>query len=90
MNRRAIPVIAVALVIGVLADLPFDAPLFPGYNALIGLGGTILLVLVAKQVLSPLVDRDESYYDDDVPPDVQHDVWARRADDVEPRGGSDV
>jgi hypothetical protein len=88
MNRRAIPVIAIALVVGVLADLPFDAPLFPGYNALIGLGGTILLVLVTKAVLSPLVDRDESYYGDDVPPDVQHDVWAVRTDDAA-RGGTD-
>ena len=87
MNRRVLPIIAGALVVSVLVDVPFHDSFFPGYAALVGLLGTALLVLVAKGLLAPLVDRDESYYPDDAPPDVQHDVWAVRADEVDSDGG---
>ena len=94
MNRRAVPVIAAALLVSVLIDLPLHSTLFPGYAALLGLVGCIALILVSKQLIAPLVDRTEDYYGDEVPPDVQADVWAVRADDEpatrgHPRGGSD-
>ena len=82
MNRRVLPIIAGAFVVSVLIDVPFHDSYFPGYAAFVGLLGTALLVFVAKTLLAPLVDRDENYYPDDAPPDVQHDVWAVRADDV--------
>ena len=88
MNRRALPIITGALLISVLIDLPLHSTRFPGYAALIGLIGCIALIVVAKKVLSPLVDRPEDYYGDEVPPDVQHDVWAARADDPRARGGT--
>ena len=89
MNRRALPIIAGALLVGVLIDIPLHSTRFPGYAALIGLFGCIALIVVAKQLLSPLVDRPEDYYGDEVPPDVQHDVWAVRADDPHSPRGSD-
>jgi hypothetical protein len=75
MNRRALPIVVGAFVVGVLIDLPFDHPRFPGYGAAIGLFGTILLIVVAKKLLSPLVDRPEDHYPEDTVPDVQPDVW---------------
>lgn len=86
MNRRALPIIAGALLVSVLIDIPLHSTQFPGYAALIGLVGCIALIVVAKKVLSPLVDRTEDYYGDEVPPDVQRDVWAVRAEDVRPEG----
>ncbi len=87
MNRRALPIIAGALLVSVLIDLPLHSTQFPGYAALIGLFGCIALIVAAKKVLSPLVDRTEDYYGDEVPPDVQHDVWAVRAEDEHANGG---
>lgn len=81
MNRRAVPIIAGALLVGVVVDLPFHSSPFPGYSSVIGLAGCILLILVAKKVLAPLVDRAPDIYPDDAAPDVQHDVWAVRAED---------
>ena len=80
MNRRVLPTIGAALVVGVLIDVPLDRPPFPGYGALIGLLGCIFLILVAKKLLAPWLDRNEDHYSDDVAPDVQHDVWGVRAD----------
>lgn len=80
MNRRVLPVIAGALVVGVLVDVPFGQQAFPGYAALLGLFGCIALILGAKMVLAPLVDRDEDHYPDDTPPDVQADVWGAVVD----------
>ncbi len=80
MNRRFLPIIAGALVVGVLVDIPFATSPFPGYAAAIGLFGCIFLILVAKKVLSPLVDRPSSYDGDDAAPDVQPEVWGVRAD----------
>lgn len=80
MNRRALPVIAGALVVGALIDVPFGQQAFPGYAALLGLFGCIALILGAKKVLAPLIDRDEDHYPADAPPDVQRDVWGAVVD----------
>lgn len=80
MNRRVLPVIAGALVVGALLDVPFGRQAFPGYAALLGLLGCIALILGAKRLLAPLVDRDEDHYPPDTPPDVQEDVWGAVVD----------
>ena len=80
MNRRLVPVTIAGLVLAVVVDLVWVSAPFPGYAATIGLVGTIGLTVVAKWILSPLVDRPASFDGEDAAPDVQLDVWGVRAD----------
>lgn len=36
----------------------------PGFNLLFGFAGSWLLILVAKVIMTPLLQRPEDYYDD--------------------------
>lgn len=73
MNRRVLPVIGGLLVVGAVVDWLIGYAPFPGYSALIGLLGTILITVVAKRVGAGL-QRPEAYYPDDRVPDVQPDL----------------
>lgn len=75
MTRRgALPVIAVALVAGVLVDLwTGDSP-FPGYAAALGLVGCAAIILVSKWLGRQLLQRPEDHYPQDVPADVEEDL----------------
>jgi hypothetical protein len=73
MNRRALIVTAALLVGGVVADLATGAKNFPGYSALIGLAGCIIIVVVSKW-FGNLLSRSEDLYPDDVPADLQEDL----------------
>lgn len=77
MSRTAIRVTAVALVISVVVDWLVDYSRFPGYGALIGLGGCVAIILVSKWLGTTFLERPEGYYPDDVAPDVQEDVRGR-------------
>lgn len=80
MNRRLVPAILIGLVVAIGVDLAWSSAPFPGYAATIGLVGTIVLTILAKGVLSPLVERPPSFEGDDATPDVQMDVWGVRAE----------
>jgi ABC-type branched-subunit amino acid transport system permease subunit len=58
-------------------DLLIGYSPFPGYGALLGLGGCVAIVLVSKWLGTALLQRPEDYYPDDVAPDVQEDVRGR-------------
>jgi hypothetical protein len=77
MSGTALRVTAVALVVGVFVDLLIGYSPFPGYGALLGLGGCVAIVLVSKWLGTALLQRPEDYYPDDVAPDVQEDVRGR-------------
>lgn len=80
MTRRALPVIAVVAVVGLGLDLLIGYSPVIGYGAGIGLFGTILLTIVAKQVMAPALQRSEDYYPEDASPEVEHDVHGVRRD----------
>jgi hypothetical protein len=73
VNRRVLPVIGGLLVVGAAIDWFVGYAPFPGYSALLGLVGTILITLVSKRVGAG-IQRPESYYPDDRVPDVQPDL----------------
>jgi hypothetical protein len=73
MNRRALLVTAVLLVGGIAADAATGAKNFPGYSALIGLVGCIVIVVVSKW-FGNVLSRSEDLYPDDVPADLQGDL----------------
>jgi hypothetical protein len=69
VNRlRPLPVILVALVVGVPLDLWHGYSPFPGYGAALGIVGTVVLVFGSKWVGQAL-QRPEDYYPEDVPAD---------------------
>ena len=73
MNRRALLVTSVLLVAGIAADLVTGAKNFPGYSALIGLLGCMVIVGVSKW-FGRVLSRSEDLYPDDVPTDLQEDL----------------
>jgi len=73
MNRTALAVTAVLLVLGVILDVVTGAKNFPGYAASIGLFGCIVIVIVSKW-LGGTLSRPEGLYPDDVPSDIQEDL----------------
>lgn len=91
MTTRALPVIAVAVVLGVVVDLLTGHSPFPGYAALLGVGGGALLTLAGKVLLAGLVSRMPDVYPQDEAPVVQADVLATGPDardaDGRPRDG---
>jgi hypothetical protein len=73
MSRRAVAVTAIALVLSVLVDAVTGSKNWPGYSALIGLLGCIVIVVVSKW-LGGALSRSEDLYPDDIPADVQEDL----------------
>ena len=62
--------IRIVLAVSVVAELLFAHPhgseiwhTFPGADIVIGFAGGWLLILFAKKVLAPLLQRNEDYYD---------------------------
>ncbi len=80
MTRRAVPVVVVAVLLGVGIDLLTGFSPFPGYAALLGVGGGTLLTLAGKVVLPALVAKVPAYYPDDETPPTQADVLATGPD----------
>jgi hypothetical protein len=74
VNRRAVAVTAVALVLGLLADLATGYSDFPGYAAALGIGGTVLLVFGSKLAVGRIVSRPEDFYPDEPLTDTQEDL----------------
>ncbi|MFA9446902.1 hypothetical protein [Egicoccus sp. AB-alg6-2] len=75
MNTRRLWVITgIALVVVVALDLVVQYARFPGYGALIGFGGCVVIVVVSKWIGKRLLERPEGYYEHDVAPDVQEDL----------------
>jgi hypothetical protein len=75
MDRlRPLPVIVVALVVGVPLDLWHGYSPFPGYGALLGIVGTTVLVFGSKWLGQTLIQRPEDYYPDDLPSDLEEDL----------------
>jgi len=72
--RRAIPPIAVLLVLGTIADVLIGYSPFPGYGAAIGLLGCATIVIVSKWLGTVLLERPEDYYPEETPPDLQPDL----------------
>jgi hypothetical protein len=73
MNRRALLVTVILLVGGIATDVATGAKNFPGYSALIGLVGCIVIVVVSKW-FGNVLSRSEDLYPDDVPADLQEDL----------------
>ncbi|MFU8841723.1 MAG: hypothetical protein ACNA8R_13545 [Nitriliruptoraceae bacterium] len=74
MTRRALVPIAVLFVLGTAADLLIGYSPFPGYGAAIGLFGCIAIVIISKWLGEVLLNRPESYYPGERPPDLQPDL----------------
>lgn len=70
---RPLLITGAAFVIAVLVDLAIGYSPFPGYGALIGLVGCIVIVVVSKW-LGRFLSRPEDLYPLDVPADVQEDL----------------
>ena len=73
-TSRLVAITVVAFVVGVGLDLLIGYSPIPGYGASIGLFGCLGLILFAKKVLAPLVDRPETHDPEETPPDVQAHV----------------
>jgi hypothetical protein len=74
VTPRAPTVTVVAMVLGLLADLATGYSPFPGYAALLGLGGCTLIIVGSKWLGKRFLQRGEDLYPDDVPLDVQEDL----------------
>jgi hypothetical protein len=72
--RRPVPVIVIALVIGLGVDLLTGYSPFPGYGAALGLLGCSVIIYVSKWLGQVFIQRPEDYYVDDVPADLQEDL----------------
>jgi hypothetical protein len=71
---RPVPVIAVALVVGLAIDLITGYSPFPGYGAALGLLGCSVIIYVSKWLGTVFIQRSEDYYPEDVPADLQEDL----------------
>ena len=59
-------VLAVALVVEILFAHPHHHQLWhtmPGFDILFGVVGCSVLIIVAKKIVGPILQRDENYYD---------------------------
>lgn len=54
---------ATAEAMGVHLHVPAWYPLPFGYNILFGFAGCLLLIVAAKMIMMPLLQRDEDYYE---------------------------
>jgi hypothetical protein len=71
---RPVPVIVVALLLGLGLDLVTGYSPFPGYGAALGLLGCSVIIVVSKWLGKVFIQRPEDYYPDDVPDDLQEDL----------------
>jgi hypothetical protein len=71
---RPLPVIVVALVVGIPLDLWHGYSSFPGYGATLGIVGTTVLVFGSKALGQGLLQRPEDYYPEDLPADLEEDL----------------
>lgn len=72
-TSRLVTITVVAFAVGVGLDLLIDYSPVPGYGASIGLFGCLGLILFAKKLLAPAVDRAEDHDPHETPPDLQPD-----------------
>lgn len=63
-------IIAIVVAVSVVAEILFAHPhghnlwhTMPGFDIIMGFVGGWVLILFAKQVLAPLLQRNEDYYD---------------------------
>jgi type III secretory pathway component EscS len=71
---RPVPVIVVALVVGLIVDVLTGYSPFPGYGAALGLLGCSVIIIASKWLGTALLQRAEDYYPEDVPADIQEDL----------------
>jgi prepilin signal peptidase PulO-like enzyme (type II secretory pathway) len=64
----------VALVLGLLVDLVSGYSPFPGYGALLGLGGCAVIIVGSKWLGDRFLQRGEDYYPGEAPTDEQEDL----------------
>jgi hypothetical protein len=69
----ALVVTGIALVIGLALDLLVGASP-PGYGALIGFAGCVVIIVVSKWLGSLFLARPEDFYPDDIPADRVEDL----------------
>ncbi len=69
-KKKIYIIIAVVMVVSVVVEILFAHPhghyiwhTIPGADIVIGFVGGWILILFAKRVLAPLLQRDENYYD---------------------------
>lgn len=74
MHRIAWVITATAFAAGVVADLFVGVGYFPGYAATIGLVGCAVIIIVSKWLGAALIQRDEDYWPNDGPADLQEDL----------------
>jgi hypothetical protein len=74
VNRRALTLTGVLLALGIGIDTFVGYSPFPGYGALIGLVGCIVITAVSKWLGSTFLQRSEGYLGDDAIPHVQPEV----------------
>lgn len=60
--RRPVPVILIAVVIGLTVDLLMGADP-PGYAAALGLGGCIVIIVASKWLGKVWLQRPQDYYE---------------------------
>jgi hypothetical protein len=76
---RPLLITAIVLAIGVGVDLAVGYSPWPGYGAVIGLLGTVVIV-VGSGWLTKLLARPEDYYPAEAPADVQLDLLGPTTD----------
>lgn len=74
MTGRPLVVTAAALAVSLLVDLVVGGSAFPGYGALLGLGGSVAIIALASW-LKTLLGRPEDVYPLDIPADVEEDLY---------------
>jgi hypothetical protein len=72
-RRRPLLLVAAAFAAGVAIDLVVRYSPFPGYGAMIGIAGT-LLIAVASSGLTRLAGRPEDHYPAETPREVEEDL----------------
>lgn len=73
MNKKSVYLLCLAvLIVSAIAELcgvhlhaPAWWPLPFGYNIFFGFAGCWILIIVAKLIMAPLLQRDTDYYNDD-------------------------
>jgi len=73
-RARILAVSAVGLAGGVALDLVVQYARFPGWGAVLGFGGCVLLTYLAKGLVGPVLQRPWDHYPEDAIPEVQDDV----------------
>jgi hypothetical protein len=77
-RNRQLVLLAAALAVGAAIDVVVDYAPFPGYGALIGVVGT-LLITAGSSGLTRLAARPEDHYPDETPRDLEEDLRSTAA-----------